>query len=103
MKFSNYNLKPYIYDGLRAIEFYETTEIQSIVIPKIMNNENVICKSNTGTGKTHAFIIPMLQNLNEEDKVVQATIISPTRELCEQIYKEINKIIKFNPEIDCRM
>ena len=94
MKFSNYNLKPYIYDGLRYIEFYETTEIQSIVIPKIINGENVICKSNTGTGKTHAFIIPMLQNLNEDEKCVQATIISPTRELCEQIYKEINKIIK---------
>ena len=68
MKFSNYNLKPYIYDGLRHIEFYETTEIQSIVIPKILNNENVICKSNTGTGKTHSFIIPMLQNLKEEEK-----------------------------------
>ena len=69
MKFSNYNLKPYIYDGLRTIEFYETTEIQSIVIPKIINKENVICKSNTGTGKTHAFIIPMLQNLNEDEKL----------------------------------
>ena len=103
MKFANYDLKPYIYDGLRFIEFYETTEIQSIVIPKILNNENVICKSNTGTGKTHSFIIPMLQKLNEDEKCVQATIISPTRELCEQIYNEINKIIKFNKEIDCRM
>lgn len=103
MKFANYDLKPYINEGLRNIEFYETTEIQSIVIPKIMNKENVICKSNTGTGKTHAFIIPMLQNLDEEDKSIQATIICPTRELCEQIFKEINKIIKYNSEIDCRM
>lgn len=103
MKFSNLNLKEYINEGLRNIEFYETTEIQSIVIPKIINKENVICKSQTGTGKTHAFIIPMLQNLNEDDKSVQVTIISPTRELCEQIFKEINKIIKYNKEIDCRM
>ena len=71
MKFSNLNLKEYINEGLRNIEFYETTEIQSIVIPKIINKENVICKSQTGTGKTHAFIIPMLQNLNEDDKSVQ--------------------------------
>ena len=42
MKFSNYNLKPYIYDGLRAIEFYETTEIQSIVIPKLIFAESKI-------------------------------------------------------------
>ena len=103
MKFSNMNLKPYINDGLRSIEFFETTEIQSIVIPKILNNEDVICKSQTGTGKTHAFIIPLLQKLNEEDKNVQATIICPTRELCEQIFKEINKIISFNKDIDCRI
>ena len=103
MKFSNYNLKSYIYDGLREIEFYETTEIQGIVIPKMIKKENVICKSNTGTGKTHSFIIPLLQNLNEEEKCVQTVIISPTRELCEQIYDEINKIIKFNNEIECRM
>lgn len=103
MKFSNYNLKPFIYDGLRDIEFYETTEIQSVVIPKIIKKENVICKSNTGTGKTHAFIIPMLQCLDENDNNVQTVIISPTRELCEQIYNEINKIIKYNKNIDCRM
>ncbi len=103
MKFTNYNLKSYINDGLRKIEFHETTEIQSIVIPKILKKENVICKSNTGTGKTHSFIIPMLENLNEEQNCVQALIISPTRELCEQIYKEVNKIIMFNKDIDCRM
>lgn len=103
MKFTNLNLKPYINEGLRNIDFYETTEIQSLVIPKLLNKENVICKSQTGTGKTHSFIIPLLQNLDEDLYEVQATIISPTRELAEQIYKEINKIIKFNEKIDCRM
>ena len=103
MKFTNLNLKDYINEGLRNIEFYETTEIQSIVIPKILRHENVICRSHTGTGKTHAFIIPMLENLDEDNKDVQATIICPTRELCEQIYNEVNKIIKYNKDIDCRM
>lgn len=103
MKFANLNLKPYINEGLKSIDFYETTEIQSIVIPKLLKRENVICKSQTGTGKTHSFIIPLLQNLDEELNEVQATIITPTRELAEQIFKEINKIIKFNGNIDCRM
>lgn len=103
MKFANLNLKPYINEGLKSIDFYETTEIQSIVIPKLLKRENVICKSQTGTGKTHSFIIPLLQNLDEELNEVQATIITPTRELAEQIFKEINKIIKFNANIDCRM
>ena len=66
MKFANMNLKKYIEEGLRSIDFYETTEIQSLVIPKLLKKENVICKSQTGTGKTHSFIIPLLQNLDEE-------------------------------------
>ena len=103
MKFANMNLKKYIEEGLRSIDFYETTEIQSLVIPKLLKKENVICKSQTGTGKTHSFIIPLLQNLDEELNEVQATIITPTRELALQIYNEVNKIIKFNGNIDLRM
>ena len=103
MKFANMNLKKYIEEGLRSIDFYETTEIQSLVIPKLLKKENVICKSQTGTGKTHSFIIPLLQNLDEKLNEVQATIITPTRELALQIYNEINKIIKFNGNIDLRM
>jgi len=103
MKFINYNLKEYIYEGLKSIDFFETTEVQSIVIPKLLNRESVIVRSATGSGKTHSFIIPMLQNVNENLHEVQAIVISPTRELALQLFKEINKIIKFNNKIDCRL
>lgn len=94
--FSKFGFKNYINEGLKSINFYKPTEVQDIIIPKILNGENVIGKSQTGTGKTHAFILPLLQKLNEDLKEVQVTIIVPTRELGNQIYDEINKIIKFS-------
>lgn len=103
MKFVNYNLKDYINQGLKSIDFYETTSVQEIIIPKILNKQSVVVKSATGTGKTHAFIIPILQNLDEDKKEVQAVIISPTRELAFQLMEEFTKITKFNENIDIRM
>ena len=61
--FEEYKFKPFIYKGLKEIGFTTPTEIQEIVIPKALNGENVIGKSATGTGKTHAFLIPLLEKL----------------------------------------
>lgn len=101
--FKDYKFKDYINKGLESIKFFEETDIQKIVIPKVLNGENIIGKSSTGSGKTHAFILPMLEKLNNEHEV-QSTIIVPTRELGFQIYDEINKITKFSDEpIDTRL
>ena len=76
---------------------------KNIVIEKALKGENIIGKSKTGTGKTHAFILPILDSLSPVD-VIDAVIISPTRELAMQIFDEINKIIEFSPEkIDVRL
>lgn len=102
--FTKYNFKDYINEGLKAINFVKPTDIQEEVIPKALNGINIVGKSQTGTGKTHAFILPILQKLDELNKAVQAVIIVPTRELGSQIYEEINKISKYsvNP-IDVRL
>ena len=101
MKFVNYNLKDYINQGLKSIDFYETTSVQEIIIPKILNKQSVVVKSATGTGKTHAFIIPILQNLDEDKKEVQAVIISPTRELAFQLMEEFgHKILNLLIQLD---
>lgn len=103
-KFSEYNFKDYIYEGLKAIGFNEPTEVQKKIIPLALAGNNIIGKSQTGTGKTHSFILPILQKLDENLKEVQATIIVPTRELAGQIYEDFQKIIKFcNTKIDIRM
>ena len=103
MKFVNYNFKEYINKGLSSIGFIETTPVQEIIIPKILKGESIIGKSATGTGKTHAFLIPVLENLDENLHEVQVVIISPTRELAFQLNEEFNKILKFNENIDLRM
>ena len=71
------------------------TAVQSKVIPEILQNKSILFQSETGTGKTLAFLLPILQNIKEEDKSVQAIILSPTHELSSQIKSEIQKISKF--------
>ena len=102
--FSKYNFKEYINKGLESISFYKPTEIQEEVIPLVLDGNNIVGKSQTGTGKTHAFILPILQKLDEQEKTVQAVVIVPTRELGKQIYDEFLKITKFSEnEIDIRL
>ncbi len=101
--FGKFTFKEYIEKGLEKIGFKEPTEIQNIVIEKALNGESIIGKSKTGTGKTHAFILPILEKLSPVD-AVDAVIISPTRELALQIFDEFNKIIEESVEkIDIRL
>ena len=71
------------------------TAVQSKVIPEILQNKSILFQSETGTGKTLAFLLPILQNIKEDEKSVQAIILSPTHELSSQIKSEIQKISKF--------
>ena len=103
MKFSDYGFKKYINDGLKELSFFEPTPIQELIIPKALSGESLIGKSATGTGKTHAFLLPMLQKLDVNNKEIQGIIISPTRELASQLYEEVVKITKFNPDIDVKL
>ena len=103
MKFINYNFKDYINKALIDINFINPTYVQEEIMPMILKGQSLTCKSATGTGKTHAFIIPMLQKLDENKQEVQTVIISPTRELAFQLFEEINKMIKYNDNIDVRL
>lgn len=102
--FNKYNFKEYIYEGLESIGFNNPTEIQEKIIPLALSTCNVIGKSQTGTGKTHSFILPILQKLNEDLLEVQATIVVPTRELAGQIFDDFQEIIKYcDKKIDIRL
>jgi len=91
-KFDRFNLKPFIMEAVKEIGFYEPTEIQERLIPVILKGESAIGQSQTGTGKTHAYILPILEKIDFSKKEVQAVITAPTRELANQIYHEILKI-----------
>lgn len=70
------------------------TEIQSQAIPPAMQNKDLIARSETGTGKTLAFLLPLLKKINPADDALQAVIIAPTYELVIQTQKQIERIIK---------
>jgi ATP-dependent RNA helicase DeaD len=82
--------------NLKALErkgFEEPTEIQELTIPLLLENQmDIIAQAQTGTGKTAAFALPLLDKIDSNSKGVQAIILAPTRELVIQICEEINSL-----------
>lgn len=97
-KFSTFKFKTYIEEAINNLGFYEPTEIQQKMIPTILRGESAVGQSQTGTGKTHAYLLPILEMVDPELQEVQAVITAPTRELANQIYQEIIKITKYQTE-----
>ncbi len=85
--------------ALKAMGFTEPTPIQQQAIPLVMEGRDIIAKAPTGTGKTCAFGIPLIECLNPDMKDLQAVVICPTRELCEQITADLRALVRFNPAI----
>lgn len=75
--------------------FEEATPIQSLAIPHIMDGRDVIGQAQTGTGKTAAFGIPILEKVDPQWKELQAIILCPTRELAIQVAEELKKLSKY--------
>src|SRR5690606_450880 len=70
----------------------EPTPVQKSAIPLLLNNNDVIANAQTGTGKTLAFTLPILQQLRTDKEHIQALILTPTRELAIQITAEVKKL-----------
>lgn len=96
--FREFNFKEYIYQALDEINFKEPTEVQARSIPTILKGKSVVGQSQTGSGKTHTFLLPIFQNLNAQKDEVQAVITTPSRELAYQIYEAAKQLAKFSPE-----
>ncbi|MFK2824386.1 DEAD/DEAH box helicase [Bacillus sp. B190/17] len=97
-QFEKYGFQPFINKGIEELGFHEPTDIQARMIPFILKGESAIGQSQTGTGKTHSYILPILNQINPAKKEVQAVITAPTRELANQIYQEILKIARLSEE-----
>ena len=96
MNVTDLEIKPYIKSALEDLNFTELTQIQQEVIPLAFKKTDLIGQSQTGSGKTHAFLIPIFESLNEDEQKVQAIITTPTRELAEQIYQVSLQISSFS-------
>ena len=94
MTFKEYHFKSYINEALNSINFVNPTKVQEIVIPEAISGTSLMVESATGSGKTHAFLLPILENLDEDNKSVQTIILSPTRELAMQLYNVCVELTK---------
>lgn len=90
--FEDLHLDRKILAALKDMGFEEPSPIQKGAIPLALEGEDLIGQAQTGTGKTAAFGIPIIQKINEKDRHIHALVMSPTRELCIQVADEISKI-----------
>ncbi len=95
MLFKDFNLKPWILKALVEMKYHEATDIQKQVIDIALSGKNIVWQSQTWTGKTAAFLIPLLQRVDTNTKGLQALILAPTRELVNQIGDEIFALTKY--------
>lgn len=96
-KFADFQLQPYLLTAIQKINFRQPTPVQQRVIPVIMAGRSVVGQSATGSGKTHAFLLPIFSKINPEDQTVQAVITTPSRELAYQIYNAAKQLNKYAP------
>ncbi len=89
MNYSELNVPEQIHKAVERMGFTELTEVQEKAIPPMMAGRDVIAKAPTGTGKTCAFGIPLILELDQAQKYPQAVVMAPTRELAQQITEEM--------------
>ena len=103
MKTSNFaemELSNEILKAVADLGFEEATPIQAMAIPRMMTGIDIIGQAQTGTGKTAAFGIPLLEKIDPKSKNVQAIILCPTRELAIQVCEELKLFSKYKKGIN---
>ncbi|GAB3050981.1 DEAD/DEAH box helicase [Virgibacillus ainsalahensis] len=91
--FNEFSFQPVIEEVIDRLKFRNPTDIQKQVIPAILKGTSVIGQSRTGSGKTHAYLLPLFNQMDVSKRQVQFVITAPTRELATQIYDEVKTII----------
>ena len=99
MNFKDFNLDERLLEGIEVIGFEKATPVQEQAIPLIMKGKDIIASAQTGTGKTAAFVLPIVHKIinAEQDGNVKALVIVPTRELAMQIDQHLEGISYFTP------
>lgn len=92
MSFNDFNFKPYIREALAELKFKNPTEVQQKLIPVVRSGRDLVGESKTGSGKTHTFLLPIFEKLDENSNNVQVVITAPSRELATQIYQATKQI-----------
>ena len=99
LRFEEISISKELQRAISDMGFEEMSPIQSQAIPKMLEGKDVIGQAQTGTGKTAAFGIPIIEKCNPDDKSVQALVLCPTRELSIQVAEEIGRLAKYKKGI----
>ncbi|MEQ3474506.1 DEAD/DEAH box helicase [Enterococcus cecorum] len=98
MSFAAFQLQDYLLTAIADKGFKQPTQVQERLIPVIQAGRSVVGQSQTGTGKTHTFLLPIFNQLDLEQQNVQAVITAPSRELATQIYQAAKQLADFSGE-----
>ncbi len=97
--FTDFPLSPEMGRAIDSLGFELASPVQSAALPPLLEGRDLLGQSPTGSGKTAAFGIPLVERLDPEDRAVQALILCPTRELAVQVAGELHKLAAFKPGI----
>ncbi len=103
MKFSSYNLSKDLIEVINNLGYIDLTPIQEATITKVLKGKSLICKSETGSGKTHAFLIPTLNNVDRDLNAIQVLIVTPTTILANQTYEFARAICEQIEGLSCKV
>ncbi len=97
--FEHFQLENELVEAVKDLKFNQPTEVQRRVIPKIKKGSNIIGQSQTGTGKSHAFLLPLFDKIDVDLKEPQVIILAPTRELAKQLYDAASHLAEYKKGI----
>ncbi|WP_239724618.1 MULTISPECIES: DEAD/DEAH box helicase [unclassified Mammaliicoccus] len=97
--FEHFQLENELVEAVKDLKFNQPTEVQRRVIPKIKKGSNIIGQSQTGTGKSHAFLLPLFDKIDVDLKEPQVIILAPTRELAKQLYDSASHLAEYKKGI----
>jgi ATP-dependent RNA helicase DeaD len=101
MNFKAINLSELTLNGLRDMGFQSMTPVQEKAIPLMLKMKDITVQAETGTGKTAAFAIPVIERIIKETVDIQALVLCPTRELTIQVAEHFNLLLKYHENIAC--
>ncbi|MDY2913456.1 MAG: DEAD/DEAH box helicase [Candidatus Enteromonas sp.] len=101
--FREFQLSDTMVNALQKLGYVNPSPVQRRIIPKALKGKSLVCQSETGSGKTHAYLIPILQKLDLTLTRLQSVIICPSRELARQVYDFAAAFIRFFPKLKVRL
>lgn len=101
--FEQFNLDPSLIEAVKDLNFEKPTDIQNRIIPRILKGTNLIGQSQTGTGKSHSFLLPLMQLIDSDIKEPQAIVVAPTRELAQQLYNAAAHLSQFKQDVSVKL